>query len=1003
MTEDASVASKKRSGASKGYVRHDLKTAALASLLGIAALAAVDYIATLVAATGALRIGTAFRLLLLEMTLAGFLFILVLPLSFAAALAARLAMKLWRAGELESYQGLFGPANGHESPSKAAAWLWGATIACTAFLAVSTLLTLKLATIFKEPQLTAFVLAVLQLTIGLACFALASAIAAGVTRVAEHLQPRLGIYNPFGSAPAAALILVLLSWPVIRLLLRLLPQLGPLIEWRHALSTACFVSGAYAATLLLAKRGHLFPRNKVRRLQVIGALGLGIIVLAPATLMKWGADQDTKALAISSSPTMSKTMNLLRRATDFDGDGFGSLLGENDCGPFNAKVHPLARDIPDNGTDENCDGRDFKLGTLPSYKSGETMPVPEAFQDNWNFLLITIDTVRYDHTTFGGYARDTTPELAKFVDRSANFTFANAPSAGTMASIPAILTSKFFHSGIALEEDVPRGSPPKLKDENTLLHELFKKKGYSTGAILSHEYFNDWGMDQGVDTYDNTVGKKRNPSAVTSPILTDRSIAWIGKQKNRKWFLWTHYIDPHGYYVSHPGDTSYGDSEMDLYDGELHFTDKHLAKLLDYVGRSARGNKTIIAITSDHGDAFGEHGYINHAQDLHREILHVPLIFYVPNIEPRSIPGAVSPIDIFPTFADLIGADISDLNVEGVSLVPQLFYGKDAEDRIVFSETNYPKPLRAVVNSRYKLIVDLKNNVSRLWDLKKDPLEKKNIWTQDKVGYAEMRGYLNEWLERVVYSRDQASNQAMAKLADHMVGQRPATATAVEGVHLEDASVSVDSFELQEDEVSPGEVANFAVYFRTKKVTTRDLKFQLEVWIDEGPNKSRSAKSRNRLAGAGMFPTSRWHPGELVRDRFKVTLPAHWKSEKHGQKINVGLRVRASGKDKPTVQGPLRAGTTDLVILGQFKLSNETPVLPPPPTAPGMAPKIPPKDAAKLVPGLTPKTAPRLPKTRRTTPRKEIDAPTSKGALLKSLQGGPKPTKPGSKADPGAK
>lgn len=977
MSEDASVASSKSSGASRGQIRHDLRTAALASLLGIGALAAVDYVATLVAAPGPLQIGTAFRLLLLEVTLAGVLLLLAVPLTFGAALLARLAMRIWRNDQLASWQGLFGPATGHDSASKAAAWLWGGTIASAAFLVCSTLLTLKLATIFKEPQLTAFVLAVLQLTIGLACFALASALAAGVARIAGRLQPQLGIYNPLGSAPAAALVLVLLSWPLVRLLLRLLPQLGPLIEWRHALSLACFVGGAYAATQLLARRGHLFPQNKIRRLQVLAAVVLATLLLVPGTLMKWGADPDTKALAISSSPTMSKSMNLLRRVTDFDGDGFGSLLGENDCGPFNDKVHPLARDIPDNGTDENCDGRDFKLGTLPSYKSGETMPVPEAFQDNWNFLLITIDTVRYDHTTFGGYERDTTPELAKFVERSANFTFANAPSAGTMASIPAILTSKFFHSGIALEEDVPRGSPPKLKEENTLLHELFKKKGYSTGAILSHEYFNDWGMDQGVDSYDNSVGKKRNPSAVTSEILTDRSIAWIGKQKRRKWFLWTHYIDPHGYYVSHPGDTSYGDSEMDLYDGELHFTDKHVAKLLDYVGRSAGGNKTIIAITSDHGDAFGEHGYINHAQDLHREILHVPLIIYVPNIEPRSIPGAVSPIDIFPTFADLIGADISELNVEGVSLVPQLFYGKDAEDRIVFSETNYPKPLRAVINSRYKLILDLKNNVSRLWDLKKDPMEMKNVWTKDKVGYAEMRGYLNEWLERVVYSRDQDSNQAIAKLADHMVGKRPSTATAVEGVSMEDKSITVDSFELQEDEVSPGDVVNFAVYFRSVKAVTRDMKFQLEVWLEEGPNKSSGAKSRNRVTGAGMFPTSRWHPGELIRDRFKLTLPAHWKTEKHEQKVKVGLRIRASGKDKPTVEGPLRTGTTDLVVLGEFALSNETPA-PPAPPAPakdaGSKTKTIPPGKLKITPGLAPKKAPVLPTTRRTIPRKAKDA-----------------------------
>ncbi len=946
---------KTSSGASDGlagssWLRHDFKTSALATVLGVCALASVDFIATLVVAPGSLRLGTALRLILLEFTLACILLLLLVPLSFLLALFVRLALRLARPPGAAPYAGLFGPASAQEGSSKAASWLWGAALASMTFLTSSTLLTLKLSKMFKEPQLTAFILAGAQLVMVLLCLVLAALFAAGIARLAKRLHGRLGIYNPFGRVFAAAIALVLLSWPLLRLLLRVMPQLEPLIEWRHLLSFVCFSVGAYTSTLLLARRGHVFPAKRGRRLKVAGGLGIALVVIVPLTLTTFGADPDTKALAISSSPSMSKTMNLLRRATDFDKDGFGSLLGENDCGPFNGKVHPLARDIPDNGIDENCDGRDFQLGTLPSYKSGETMPVPKAFQDEWNFLLITVDTVRYDHTSFGGYGRDTTPELAKFVQRSANFTFANAPSAGTMGSIPAIVTSKFFHSGIALQEKVPRGAPPILKEENTLLSELFKEKGYRTGAILSHEYFNNWGMDQGVDDYDNTVGKVRAPYAVTSQTLTDRSIAWIGKQR-KKWFLWTHYIDPHGFYVSHPGDVSYGDSEMDLYDGELHFTDKHLSRLLDYISRSPIGNKTVIAITSDHGDAFGEHGYINHAQDLHREILHVPLIFYVPNIEPRNIPGAVSPIDIFPTFADLIGADISDLNVEGVSLVPQLFYGKDAHDRLVFSETNYPKPLRAVVNSRYKLILDLKNNVSRLWDLKKDPMEKTNIWTKDKLGYTEMRGYLNEWIERVVYARDTASNQAISKLADHLVAKRPAGATAVNEVSLDDERILLDSIERKEEELSPGDIVNFSLYFSSVKNTTKDLKFQLELWVDKAPKGSRSAKSRFRVTGAGMFPTSRWRAGELVRDRFKVTLPAQWSSETDGQKIMVGLRIRAAGKEKPTWKGPLKKGSSDVLVIGDFQLSVKKPAPAPQPkpgaTPPGGSkPAIAPKGAA---------------------------------------------------------
>jgi hypothetical protein len=310
----------------------------------------------------------------------------------------------------------------------------------------------------------------------------------------------------------------------------------------------------------------------------------------------------------------------------------------------------------------------------------------------------------------------------------------------------------------------------------------------------------------------------------------------------------------------------------------------------------------------------------------------------------------VSPIDIFPTFADLIGVDISDLNVEGESLVPQLFYGKDAENRVVFSETNYPKPLRAVVNSRYKLILDLKNNVSRLWDLKKDPKELKNIWTKDKAGYKEMRGYLDEWLERVVYSRDAESNQAIAKLQEHLVGKRPAAAREVREVSLDEGKIQLDSFELSSPAPKPGDVLDLSLYFKAKEQTAIDFKFQVEAWVEDGPNKTRSARSRIRLTGAGMFPSSRWHAGELIRDRFKVTIPASWKSEADGRKVILGLRFKPSGQEKPTWTGTLREGSTDLLIIGETTLSNPTPV-PAPAPAPGGKPAKPETSGIRGAPG----------------------------------------------------
>ena len=229
-----------------------------------------------------------------------------------------------------------------------------------------------------------------------------------------------------------------------------------------------------------------------------------------------GSSARTSRRSTSRSPRRPRSINLIelvRAANDLDRDGFGSLLGENDCSPLDATIHPGARDMPDDGIDQNCDGHDFSLRATAAPTRPARCRCRRSSRSTGTSCSSRSTRVRYDHTTFGGYddsaeapRHHAAPRRARRSDRR-QFTFCNAPSAGTMASIPAIITSKFFHSGIALDENVPPGTPPRLKPENTTLPEIMKRGGYHTGVIASHEYWNDWGMDQGVDDYDNSIGK----------------------------------------------------------------------------------------------------------------------------------------------------------------------------------------------------------------------------------------------------------------------------------------------------------------------------------------------------------------------------------------------------------------------------------------------------------------------------------------------------------------
>ncbi len=938
----------------------DARRVALVTGLACLGLAGFEFIATLVAApTEDIGVLASVRMAALSVALLAVLWLALVLLLVPLGAAARGFLALVAPVRARSWRGIFG-APPEDAIAPGAPWLWALLFAALGYIATSAYLTFRAITWFKEPQLTALLLAVLQLPM-IALFAGFAALARPLLRgLGERLHRRarrvespawraLWVWlNPLGRVGAAVISLVLVSLPAIWLTTLALPQLAAKVPWRHLVALLVWLVASHLAALWLSRR----PRRKARAPASPKALakplaaGVGGALFVVVTLTVIGADHEAKSVATAGSPVLATLIDGLRRGTDIDGDGFGVLLGENDCAPFDGAIHPLARDIPDNGIDENCNGRDFSFRTPVAQAGATRRDVPDAFLRDWNVLLITIDTVRYDHTSFGGYietsGRDTTPNLADLVERSVSFDFTQAPSAGTMASIPAILTSKFFHSGIALDEDVKPRTPPRLKPKNLLISEIFKANGYQTGALLTHPYFNDWGMEQGFDTYDNELGKDHNPAIVAAPELTDKAVAWIARQHDQKWFLWTHYIDPHGYYVDHPGEINYGSEEKDRYNGELFFTDKHLGRLFKAIGNMPIADRTIIIVTSDHGDAFGEHGFINHGQALYRELLHIPMIIYVPGLPPRRITGATTPLDIVPTVSDLIGHDYEPAQFEGKSLVPELFYGEDNVDRVVFAETDWPKPQRAAISKDYKLIVKLQRNLYEFFDLNEDPWEKSNIANRgQRDEFERMKRILEDWLERVFFARDAASNQQIGKqFSKALLPEKPAPRNPVNNVRFDDGRIEVIGYDTDRDAYSPGDTARVSVYmYIDGERPSANYEMQMEGWIpptsvpDEAAARTanantggdatliqqplRVARSRRRLTLGGVFSSIRWRPGEYVVDNFLIRLPRRFTD---GDRLAFGLGMKADKGDWDSPAGPTRLDAPHIAVLGQAPL-----------------------------------------------------------------------------------
>jgi len=331
---------------------------------------------------------------------------------------------------------------------------------------------------------------------------------------------------------------------------------------------------------------------------------------------------------------------------------------------------------------------------------------------------------------WAGYPRAIAPRLTELEKRSVSYTRAYAMSSYTSMSLGGFLGGK-------LPSEMKRNGFffGKYAEDNVLFPELLKKAGVRTLSAHAHGYFSSAGFDQGFDRWEIVPGiifKNETDPNVTSPqheAIAERLLGDPALDTTR-FFAWFHFLDPHDQYVSHEKDgiPPYGKTLRDRYDAEVTFTDRYLGKLLDFVAEKPWGKRTVIIVTADHGEAFGEHNMYAHGFELWENLVRVPLFFFVPGAEPRHIDVPRSNIDLAPTILALF--DVApDPGMEGKSLVGELF-GAPAEPRDVIVDlpmTSDNDKRRALVVGKQKIVAYGKEEALKLFDLEKDPDEKSPI------------------------------------------------------------------------------------------------------------------------------------------------------------------------------------------------------------------------------------------------------------------------------------
>ncbi|HEX4515489.1 MAG TPA: sulfatase-like hydrolase/transferase, partial [Polyangiaceae bacterium] len=192
---------------------------------------------------------------------------------------------------------------------------------------------------------------------------------------------------------------------------------------------------------------------------------------------------------------------------------------------------------------------------------------------------------------------------------------------------------------------------------------------------------------------------------------------------------WFHFLDPHDMYMPHEG-IDWGKTTRDLYDAEVTYTDRWIGKLLDFIAAKSWGPRTIVIVTADHGEAFGEHGQFRHGFELWEPLVRVPLFFVIPGIAPKKIDVPRSAIDMAPTILELLSVD-RDASFEGKSLVPEILGNSPPEERDVvidLPKTSDNDKRRALVHGHQKIIEFGETKYPQVFDLDADPEEKKAIF-----------------------------------------------------------------------------------------------------------------------------------------------------------------------------------------------------------------------------------------------------------------------------------
>lgn len=406
-----------------------------------------------------------------------------------------------------------------------------------------------------------------------------------------------------------------------------------------------------------------------------------------------------------------------------------------------------------------------------------------TYNDRPNVMLVLVDTLRADRLGAYGNENELTPNLDELAEDSILFEDCWSTSSWTLPSVASMLTS--LHS----EQHGASKNDRRLGEGVTTLAEAFRTQGYRCAAFTGGGFVSpNFGLDRGFHTFDSRGGGVQ--------AVVDRARDFLDEAGEGPWFILLHTYEVHAPYEPplaakekvlrrYPG--ALGDRTpepqnfyeqarkglrrdtvqclSDLYDEEIRYTDAVLGEFFDELEERDLYDEMVLALTSDHGEEFAEHGLLGHGDTLYVEQLHVPLLLKWSDTvrfnerEPR----AVSHIDLAPTILHL--ASFTDEELAATSFEGYPLYGfqpsrseNDPRNFIYATRDNADVDVLRMLREKnwvfihgnyYYPGVRAAKTTPELYDMRGDPWQSRNVVQQRRAEKTQQQTKLKGFIQAI--------------------------------------------------------------------------------------------------------------------------------------------------------------------------------------------------------------------------------------------------------------